>query len=198
MARLVAQNEQLSNLLAQMSAPEPLPPDQLMELLRLRGEVSVLRRQQPELDKTREENRQIHAAVERYRKSLTETNAKATADYWPRNSWTNCGYGSPEAALQTLHWAASNGDLTNFLTSVADEARKEIASSFEGKSEAEVSLRLADEMSRIESVQILGREATDDNTVLIAVGADDQDEFQTIKIVMRKIGGEWKFAGPQR
>ncbi|HEX7618470.1 MAG TPA: hypothetical protein VF480_07110, partial [Verrucomicrobiae bacterium] len=61
MGGLVARNEQLSNLLAQTSAPEPLPPDELMELLRLRGEVGVLSRQPHDLDQAREENRQIHA-----------------------------------------------------------------------------------------------------------------------------------------
>jgi hypothetical protein len=198
MAGLVARNEQLSNLLAQTSAPEPLPPDELMELLRLRGEVGVLSRQPHDLDQAREENRQIHAVLDRCLKTLTETNPIATADYWPQGSWTNCGNGSPEAALQTLLWAGYNGDLTNFFASVADEGRKELETQFEGKSETERSIRLADETYALQSLQILGREALDDNTVLLTVELESQDGFHTVKMVMKKTGGEWKFAGPQR
>ena len=198
MAGLVARNEQLSNLLAQANAPEPLPPDQLMELLRLRGEVGVLSRRQHDLDQAREENRQVHAVLERHLKTPAETNAKATDDYWPRDSWANSGYGSPEAALKTILWAGSNGDLTNFFAGVSDEGRKELGTQFDGKSETERSIRLADATYAVQSLQILGREALDDNTVLLTVELESQDGFHTVKMVMKKIGGEWKLAGPQQ
>ncbi|MGA2854132.1 MAG: hypothetical protein ABSE90_08390 [Verrucomicrobiota bacterium] len=199
MAGLVARNEHLSNLLAQASAPEQLPPDQLMELLRLRGEVGVLSRQQTDLNQAREENRQVHAVLDRCLKTLTETNPKATADYWPQGSWTNCGNGSPEAALQTLLWAGYNGDLTNFLDQIADESKdQDWAKEFKGKSEAEAAIRLADETYGLKSVQILNREAPDDRTVVFTVEMEDPGGFQTVKMVMKETGGEWKFAGPQQ
>jgi hypothetical protein len=199
MAGLVARNEQLSNLLAQTSAPEPLPPDELMELLRLRGEVGVLSRQPHDLDQAREENRQIHAVLDRCLKTLTETNPIATADYWPQGSWTNCGNGRPEAALQTLLWAGYNGDLTNFLAQIADESKdQDWAKEFKGKSEAEAAIRLVDETYGLKSVQILNREAPDDRTVVFTVEMEDPGGFQTVKMVMKETGGEWKFAGPQR
>jgi hypothetical protein len=196
LAGLVARNEQLSNLLAQAGAPAPLPPDQLLELLRLRGAMSVLNRQQTGLDQAREENRQAHAVLERCLQTLTETNAKATADFWPQDSWTNRGYGSPEAALQTLLWAGRNGDLTNFSASLADEGTNELGNAFKGKSAAEISLRLASETYGVQSIQILGRDSPDDHTMSLTVALEDPDGFQNIKMVMKLVGGEWKFAGP--
>jgi hypothetical protein len=67
MAGLVAENDRLSNLLAQASSPQslpnepaqaqPLPSERLKELLRLRGEVGVLRQQSKELAVLREDTR---------------------------------------------------------------------------------------------------------------------------------------------
>ena len=45
MAELVAENERLSNLVAQASQSRPLSEDQMRELLRLRGEIGALRQQ---------------------------------------------------------------------------------------------------------------------------------------------------------
>ena len=43
LAGLVAENERLSNILAQAKSPQSLPDERLKELLRLRGEAGVLR-----------------------------------------------------------------------------------------------------------------------------------------------------------
>src|SRR5438105_3863004 len=64
MAQLVASNERLSNLLAQTKSPESLTDDESRELLRLRGQVGVLRQQSRDLEMAREENRQARAVLE--------------------------------------------------------------------------------------------------------------------------------------
>jgi hypothetical protein len=197
MTDLAAQNEQLSKLLAQASLPKPLPPDEMMELLRLRGQVGVLRRQQSDLDQARKENQLIHAVLAKYLERMTETNVAATADYWPQDSWTNTGYGSPEAALQTALWAGTSGDLTNFYASVTEDVQTNMANEYKGKSDMEASVRLADEVAGVQSVQILSREVLDDNSVLLTVELEAQDKFQTVKVLMQRIGGEWKSGGPQ-
>ncbi len=61
MAQLAADNQLLSNLVAQANPSQSLPPDQLRELLRLRGEVGALRQQSKELIGLQEENRQLRA-----------------------------------------------------------------------------------------------------------------------------------------
>src|SRR5436305_922671 len=60
MSELIASNERLSKLLAQANASRPLSNDQSRELLRLRGQVGVLRQQSNDFASLREENRQAH------------------------------------------------------------------------------------------------------------------------------------------
>jgi len=56
-------NESLSNRLAAATDTKSLPDEQLNELLKLRGEVGVLRNQITESGKLREENRQLQSQV---------------------------------------------------------------------------------------------------------------------------------------
>ena len=198
MADLAARNEQLSNQLAAGISSERLPQDQFMELLRLRGEVGALKQNQTNFDKARKENQQTHTVLARYLQSLAETNPIATADYWPRGSWTNAGYASPDAALQTTFWAGYNGDLTNMYASVTDEMRTNLEKEYEGKSNAEISIRLADETYNLASTQILDRKVQDNNTVVLTVELEQHDGFQTVPMVMKNVNGQWKLAGPQQ
>ena len=102
MPGLVAENERLSNLVAQAHRPQSLPdgrvkaqsqPDeQLLELLRLRGEVGVLRQQSKELETLREENRQARAALASGRKAQNAGQAATTG----------AGIASNESQLQIL------------------------------------------------------------------------------------------------
>jgi hypothetical protein len=198
MASLTLQNQQLSNLVAQADIPRRLPAAQFMELLRLRGETVVLRQQKMNLETAREENRQAHAALERRLNAGTGTNAIATADYWPQNSWAFAGYASPEAALQTALWAGKNGDAKTFFASIAGDLRERVEADLKGKSETEASIGMMDETDSIGSVRIIDREAQDNNTTVLTVEMDGQDNLQTAKMVMRKVGNEWRFSGPQQ
>jgi hypothetical protein len=62
-AQLQTDNESLSNRLAASPDTKSLLDDQLNELLKLRGEVGVLRNQITESGKLREENRQLQSQV---------------------------------------------------------------------------------------------------------------------------------------
>jgi len=63
LARLQTDNESLSTLAAQAKKPASLPSDQFDELLRLRGEVGMLRQQTNELARFRQENRKLLSQV---------------------------------------------------------------------------------------------------------------------------------------
>ena len=198
MAGLVAENERLSNLVAQASRSQSLPDDQSRELLRLRGEAGVLRRQTKELETLRAENRQAHAALESGLKtqSAGAAGAAATADYWPRDSWAFAGYASPDAALQTSVWAANNGDLKALLASTTGDLQKMMEKDFEGKSENEATLRAMDEVARLKSIRVVNREVQADDTVVLTAAFEDGSDTHTSKLLMKKIGNDWKISGP--
>lgn len=197
MAGLIAENERLSNLVARANRPQSLPDDLLRELLRLRGEVGVLRQQSKELETVRDENRQARAALDSSLKTQGAGAAKAaaTADYWPRDSWAFTGYASPDAALQTMLWAANNGDFKAMLASTTGEVRKEMEQEFKGKPEDEASVRAMEDVMGLKSVRVLNREVRADDTAVLTATFDDRTETHTAKLLMKKLGNEWKLSG---
>jgi len=192
MAGLIAENAQLSNVVARANGAQSLPDDQSRELLRLRGEVGLLRQQSQELETVRTENRQARAALE----SSLKTQSAATADYWPRDSWAFTGYASPDAALRTSLWAANNGDLKALLASATGEVRKEMEEEFGGKSESEASIRAMDQVISLKSVRVLNREVRADDTVVVTAAFEDRTDTHTVKLLMKKFGNDWKISGP--
>ena len=198
LAGLVAENERLSNILAQAKSPPSLPDERLKELLRLRGEAGVLRQQEKELEALRHENRLARAKLESALKTQNAgaPRAAATADYWPRDSWAFSGYTSPDAALQTSVWAASKGDLKALLGSTTGELQKQVEKDLDGKSESEATVRAMDEVARLKSVRVLNREVQADDTIVLTAAFEEGTDTHTTKLLMKKIGNEWKISGP--
>lgn len=159
------------------------------ELLRLRGEVGVLRRQTKELDA-------LEASLKTQSAGTVET--AATADYWPRDSWAFAGYASPDAALQTFVWAASEGDLKTLLGSVTGEAQKRTEKDLEGKSEGEASRKAIDDAINLKSVRVYHRNVQSDDTVIIQAGYENGRITYVEKLFMKKIGNEWKLSDKLR
>jgi RNA polymerase sigma factor (sigma-70 family) len=95
LAELSADNERLSNQLAQVRGSLVLGNVDASELLRLRGEVGLLRRQLAGM-----------AA-----KTQTTTNQiQFTLPYLPREAWSDRGTAKPLDTIQTMFWAMGQGD----------------------------------------------------------------------------------------
>ena len=75
-AQLKADNESLASLAAQAKIPASAPSDQLDELLRLRGEVGMLRQQTNELGRIRQQNRKLLAQVAAQSESTNSVSAE--------------------------------------------------------------------------------------------------------------------------
>ncbi len=107
LSQLAAENQNLSNLLAQAKSSEANSEDRL----RVQGqELNKLRAATPPAD------------------SSTSPAPKSDAAklQLPKSSWANVGFGTPQAALQTRGWAVLNGDREVFKQSlsITDDARK--------------------------------------------------------------------------
>jgi RNA polymerase sigma factor (sigma-70 family) len=76
LAQLASDNEQLSNQLAQANESLTLANDQLRELLKLRNEVGMLRQENSDLGKLRQQTEELRAVVERGRRQGTPIGAK--------------------------------------------------------------------------------------------------------------------------
>lgn len=188
MSQSLAKNRDLTDFAG--TTTRPAPDEQSLELLRLRGQVGVLRDQCKDLENVRSENRAAHAVLENKR-----TNSVATADYWPRDSWSFTGYGSPDAALQTSLWAANNGDLKALFDSTTGDLRKMVEADLSGKSPEEAAIKAMDEVINFKSVRVVNRETQADDAAVLTVAIEDKAETQTVKMLMKRVGNEWKIAG---
>jgi hypothetical protein len=192
---LTEENAQLSNLVARANAPKPLPDGEPSELLRLRAEVSELRRQSAGLQNVLEENRRAHGAPAR--DSRAAADVVRTADYWPHNSWAFAGYATPDATFQSSLWAADQGDLKTVLAGLSGKMRESLEADLAGKTETEVTAKLRDEVIGLQSVRVLDRVPQPDGTVLITASLEGKYDSQTAKLVLEKVGNEWKITGGQ-
>jgi hypothetical protein len=174
-------DERPSNLLAQ--AGNPLPDDQLRELLKLRGEVGLLRKQTNELLKLQAENHQPQRQPN-----------LAAGDLVPVESLTFAGYATPEAAFQSTLSADAKGDLKTFFEGFTPERRQEEEKGFTGKSESELAARAAERAAHFAAANIRilnSRLVSDDEAELIVfVTAEDRSTALT----MKRISGEWKIS----
>ena len=197
LAGVLAENERLSNLVAQAGSSQSLPDERLTELLRLRGEVGVLRQQSKELETLRNGNREAHTALTSSitPQSAGQAAAVATADYWPRDSWSFAGYASPDASLQSFLWAASKGDVKTLQGGITGEIEKMVAKDLEGKSDSEASAKAMAELAPLKSVLVLNREVQADDRVVLTTVFEDANRTETNKTLMKKIGNDWKFSG---
>lgn len=191
---LLAENERQASLLVTANPAQSLASDPSTELLRLRAEFGVLRQLTNEWERARNENTEAHAALDRYLASEAAPRV-ATADFWPWDSWNFAGLGSPDDALRSSLWAANNGNLKALLDSTTGELRQMMEKEFEGKSADEAAIRAMDEVSNLKSVQVLNRDFQSDDTVVLTAAFEDGDQTHTEKLLLRKVGNEWKLAG---
>jgi Domain of unknown function (DUF4878) len=191
---VVAENERQANL---PTMPSPAPSaarDPMAELLRLRVEVGALRQLTNELERASSENARAHTALDRY---LAKESAPkvATADFWPRESWTFAGYGTPDDALRSSIWASYNGDVKALIDGMTGDMRQTVEKENGGKSADEVAIRAMDEVSNLKSVQVLSREFQSDDTAVLTATFEDGDQDRTTKLILKRVGNEWKLAG---
>ena len=127
-SRLAAENLKLRT----QASPQPVPPPLIVtdlertdadrrELIRLRGELALLRREQAKA--------QAAVATEKAPIGVDPQSPQELSE--PRGfvssaSWTDAGFSSPGAAVQTAHWAVRNANAERFKQSmvITEDARK--------------------------------------------------------------------------
>jgi RNA polymerase sigma factor (sigma-70 family) len=190
-AARVDENQRLSNL----PAPADTAASQLEELLRLRREAALLREQKQERDKSQTESR-------RSRSQPGGSNAGSLSpnERWPnvirdlpKESWTYAGYADPDTAFQSFLWASNSKDAEAILNSCVPEVRQEAKTKQEQAKMVEI---ISGNVSRWKGVQVLEKQTPANDQVHLVVdilNVDGRDSI--IKMKLRRVGNEWKFAG---
>jgi hypothetical protein len=196
-AGLQADNERLSNLVAQ--AQGSFSSEQLSELLRLRGEVGMLRRETNQLPRLKEQNDQLRTALKAANDARNSGLAHAPAEapplaVYPKTSWAFAGFATPETAFQSLNWAAANGDTNTFMAGMTPE---QYTNMFGNQSNGNPFDDLKNKINQNSSFRILSKDVISDSEVVVKALGDAEGFNTPAKLVFRNIDGQWKFAGEQ-
>lgn len=200
MAQLETDNAQLSKIIAQTGGSHS--NQHLMELLRLRNEVGMFRRQTNELQHLREQNEQLQAVIKAGNDSRDSqtTNSPSAAQplaVYPKASWAFAGYATPEDAFQSLNWAALNGDINTLKSGFTSDKQKEFSEQFKNKSEAEVAEEIKLKFNERTEARIITKDIISDNFVVLGVSGEEKksgDKDSLDKLVFQRIDGQWKLA----
>jgi RNA polymerase sigma factor (sigma-70 family) len=197
----ISQKSQMAALagVGALSQPEGSAPvagsddEKFRELLKLRGQVGVLRQQNKELeDFKKQSERAKNASVPASPSGSQSGQEQVKDDKYPKDSWTFAGYATPEAALQSASWAMANGDVDTFFSSMTPETQKQTAKELEGKSQNEVAKANRQEMEKITGYTILKKTFVSDDEVQLQIHADGEPGDPIM--IIKKVGDEWKFA----
>ena len=120
---------------------------------------------------------------------------QTTNDY-PKDALKFAGYASPDLALETWTWAMAKGDKTVMLQSLTPEARKEWENLLSGKTDEQIKAEAARGTAKLQGYTIQKREVISDDEIIVHFSMIGSD--QILKMDVRKIGSNWKIAGPKR
>jgi|SRR5215831_8176792 len=167
----------------------PSIKEESRELLRLRGEVGVLRGKTNELLKLLAEDRQAGSDLAS-RKHQNEPSLTA-GDLVPVESLTFAGYATPEATFQSTISSFARGD-TKFLEGFTPERRQQEEKDRTGKSEADLAKGSAYFAGA--NVRILDSKlpSEDEAELVVYLATEKKNELTTIS--MKRIAGEWKIS----
>ncbi len=118
-----------------------------------------------------------------------------TTNVYPKASWAFVGYASPDAALETWTWAFSKGDKKVMLQSLTPEGQKGWQKMVARMTDDQWKAQVA-QIAKIPGYTIRKREMVSNEEVVLHIGFSGSDEVQQFD--MKKIGSEWKLAGPKR
>jgi len=194
---LIAQREELTNERDSHLSAAKADKDELerlrrnqAELLRLRGEVGVLR------NELAAQKRQASQQLATTRNSAQPTgNAGA---YLSKEQLAFVGYATPEAALQSLTWVCINGAFEDFKAAVIPQQPERID---EPKDREKFEEERKAKWAALQGTQLVAKKLLADDKVELKVRLDvalpDQQSAKPIFVVqpMTKVGDEWKASG---
>jgi len=163
-----------------------------IELLRLRNQAAQLRSATNELQQLRAQLAQGRASPQ-----ITTAIPASTlpaGELVPREGWSFAGYATPEAAFRSTMFAHSQGDYQMFLASLTGDLARDNRKELESKTPEQFSENLRRETANFTGYRILETDQVSaEETVLLIYYAGESD---TERVAIRKVGNEWKVAGP--
>jgi hypothetical protein len=190
LAELVAKNRQLSTFPAQPTN-STLSRDQFMELMRLRGEIGLLRKSASEAAALGVVHRELLAAL----KGRELPEGRPVLAHWSKAQLSPAGYAEPVTALQTGLWAMTRNGTNALLASVTPNiewvlTNNPFAGDNVGERISEQTKDLADSLSPADGFYLVGQELNSPDRVSLEVYFEPEGATRWFRLM--EIGGEWK------
>jgi len=167
---------------------------------RLRGEVTQLRTAAKDADKLRAENQQLKSENQKLRGAAVAAEPAPavpapapTPGSFPRESWSQAGYASPEAALVSAIYSMQQGNPKQYFDSLTPEEQLRMSKAWEGKSPEEIAAKHVSDTSKITGMKILNTQEISPGQTVLSVYIEGVD--RTEKVNMQRVGNDWKFGG---
>ena len=178
-AGLRAENQRLARL--PLPNVPALPPDQLLELMKLRGETGQKGQRLAKL--------QLELDARKNSATALALRTPATTNYFPKAAWATAGNATPEAALQSTSWAMgqamSRGDIKAMLALLGPDLQARAATEMAGKTDREIQTELADQASRTareEGFRIVNKQIISPDEVVLTCYVDGSDSFSMMPL----------------
>jgi hypothetical protein len=173
-AGLRAENQRLGRLT--LPDKPALPPDQMLELMKLRGEAGQKGQQLAKL--------QLELDARKNSATALALRTPATTNYFPKAAWATAGHATPETALQSTSWAIEQalrrGDIKAALALLGPDLQASAATEMAGKTDREIQKELEDQASRFardEGFRIINRQVISPGEVVLTYYLDGSDGF---------------------
>ena len=181
-----------------------LSSEQQSELLKLRDEATQLRGRTNELAALQQQNETLRSSirtasaaaqpVERKKKTAEDA---LPQDIHPKDSWGFRGYGSPDAAVESMLYSATHGDTAGFVAGFSPEMQEEFTKHFADKDFAEEVKK-----NPIEEFRVLDRQTVSDDEMVLTIYTAHSDngnsKSDSEDTHFKKIDGQWKVFEPAK
>lgn len=190
MEQLEAANRSLSNRLAEVRLSQQAGHMEKSELMRLRGEVGVLRQQQ--------QAAQVQQATAAVKPELRRGEPWVGSGRIPRDQWVYAGAVTAEAALQSAVWAMSQGDWQTLLALSTPETQGMLAKEFASKSAEEIAQMLRDEAAGLPELVLDHKSVSPEGVATFTVAVSESDDGTTrtrgeAVLSFVEVDGEWRY-----
>lgn len=188
--RLASENATIARIRVENQELQVLRTE-IRDLHKLRNEVRQLREQAKALPSVRTENERLRASVSR-----SATKSAPAVDSRPSftlDTLNFAGYATPEATLQTMFWAAKQGDFDAAMKCFSDEARKEIL----GESPEDARRGIEEMLKQYKGFRIAARKviSADEIQLGIQLNKEGDDTPAEETLPFKLVGGEWRLGG---
>ncbi len=169
----------------------------VQDAARLRGEVTQLRTTAKDADKLRAENQQLKSENQKLRGATVAAEPAAapapTPGSFPRETWSQAGYASPEAALVSAIYSMQQGNPRQYFDSLTPEEQLRMAKVWENKSPEEIAAKHVSDTSRITGLKITQTQPVSADESLMTVFIEGVNREEVVR--MKRVGNDWKFGG---